>query len=208
MKMERPRPTRADAALLRSTVLKRTAASRLLTVAVVLGVALVWWFLLHKIFAFGRGLDYSGLQALGAQVMAFVEQYSPFFWWAVVALCTLIIAYFLYGFVQSMNRKAMARRVSATRVAFLTRRLSAPALQVLGWCWHNRREPITVGVLQHALNQLRLGRAERIDLANEHAALLAAATTEALQTLENPVPVAPDGRVQSTPSSTPGQTPG
>lgn len=186
MKMERPRPTRADAALLRNTVLKLTAATRLFTVAVVLGVALVWWFLLHKVIAFGRGLDYSGLQALGAQVMAFVEQYSPFFWWAVVALCTLIIAYFLYGFAQSMHRQAMARRVSSERIAFLTSRLSGPALQVLGWSWHNRREPITVGVLQHALNELRHGRAERIEQAAEHARLLESATSEAVQVTSIP----------------------
>lgn len=178
MKIERPRPTRADAALLRNTVLKLTVATRVVTVAVVLLCALIWWFLLHRLLAFGKGLDHTGLEALGPQVMSFVKQYNPFFWWAIVALCTLIIAYFLYGFVETMNRRVRARRVSADTIALLASRLSASALQVLHWCWQNRREPITVGVLQHTLRELSNGRAARIELAERHAALLdtAAAT--------------------------------
>ena len=178
MKIERPRPTRADAALLRNTVLKLTAATRVFTVVVVLLTVLVWWFLLHRLIDFGRGLDYSGLEALGAQIMNFVQQYNPFFWWAVVALCTLIIAYFLYGFVEAMNRRASARRVSADLVAMLASRLSPSAVQVLQWSWQNRREPITVGVLQHALRELGNGRAAKIELAERHAALLETATEE------------------------------
>ena len=178
MKIERPQPTRADTALLRNTVLKLTAAARVFTIAVVIIAALVWWFLLHRLIAFGKGLDYSGLEALGGQVMALVQQYNPFFWWAVVALCTLIIAYFLYGFVQAMNRKASDRRVSADIVAGLASRLSPPAVQVLQWSWQNRREPITVGVLQRAQRELQNGRAARIELAERHAALLDTALTQ------------------------------
>lgn len=172
MKIERPKPTRSDAALLRNTILKLTAAARVSAIAMVAVVALVWWFLLHRLIAFGRNLDYSGLEALGGQVATFVRQYNPFFWWALVALCTLIIAYFLYGFVQAMNRRASDRRISADTVASLASRLSQPAVQVLQWSWQNRREPITVGVLQRALHELQGGRASRIELAERHAALL------------------------------------
>src|SRR5690554_5511616 len=154
MKIETPQPTRADAALLRNTVIKLTAATRAWTIAVVAVVAFIWWRLLHKVIAFGKGLDYSGLEALGVQIATFVKQYNPFFWWGIVALCTLIIAYFLYGFVEAMNRRVRARRVSADTIALLASRLSASALQVLHWCWQNRREPITVGVLQHTLREL------------------------------------------------------
>jgi len=172
MKIERPQPTRADAALLRNTVLKLTAATRIFTVGVVIVAALIWWSLLHRVIAFGKGLDYSGLQALGGQVVTLVEQYNPFFWWAIVALCTLIIAYFLYGFVEAMNRRASARRVSADIVAVLASRLSPAAVQVVHWSWQNRREPITVGVLQRAQRELQSGRAAQIELAERHAALL------------------------------------
>jgi len=174
MKIERPQPTRADAALLRNTVWKLTAALRIFTVAVVAVAALVWWSLLHKIIDFGQGLDYSGLDALGAQVAAFVRQYNPFFWWAVVALCTLIIAYIVFGFVGSMNRRARNRRVDAVTVQGLAAQLSPAAIRVLQWSWQNRREPITVGVLQRARNELQHGRAAQIHLAEQHAALLEA----------------------------------
>ena len=172
MKIERPQPTRADAALLRNTVLKLTAASRIVTVIVVALVALVWWLLLHKVIAFGQGLDYSGLEALGPQILGFAQQYNPFFWWAVVALCTLIIAYFVWGFIESMNHRARARRVDASLIALLSSRLSPPAIEVLKWSWRNRLEPITVGVLQQAQRELATGRAAKIALAEQHASLL------------------------------------
>lgn len=178
MKIDRPQPTRADASRLRNTVLRLTAATRTLTIVVVIAVALVWWVLLHRLIAFGRGLDYSGLETLSGQVATLVKQYNPFFWWAIVALCTLIIAYFVMGFVGAMNRKASARRVDASTVATLASHLSAPALRVLDWSWQNRREPITVGVLQRALSELQSGRAARIDLAERHAALLETALVE------------------------------
>lgn len=180
MKIERPRPTRADATLIRNTVLKLTAAGRIITVVVVALVALTWWLLLHRVIAYGQELDYSGLEALGPQILAFAQEYNPFFWWAVVALCTLIIAYFLYGFIESMNRRARSRRVDADLIAHLSSRLSPPAIQVLKWSWRNRLEPITVGVLQQTQQELAGGRAAKIALAEQHAALLdmAAARTE------------------------------
>lgn len=172
MKIERPQPTRADAALLRNTVLKLTAPGRVATVAVIVLAALLWWWLLHRVIRFGQELDYSGLEALGPQVLGFVQQYNPFFWWGVVAICTLIIAYFLYGFVDATNQRIRAKRVDADIVALLASRLSAPALQVLRWSWQNRREPITVGVLQQTRHELASGRASKIALAEQHAALL------------------------------------
>jgi len=190
MNIERPQPTRADASRLRNTVLRLTAATRVFTVGVVVIVAIVWWFLLHRLIAFGRDLDYSGLEAMGGQVAAIVKQYNPFFWWAIVALCTLIIAYFLFGFVGAMNRRASARRVDAATVAGLASDLSPPALQVLQWSWQNRREPITVGVLQRAHHELQAGRAARIELAQRHGALLdtALAPSDAPEAPRAPLP--------------------
>src|SRR5690606_3603852 len=108
---------------------------------------------------------------------AIVQQYNPFFWWAIVALCTLIIAYFVYAFVLAMNRRAKARRVGADIVAGLAAELSPAAIQVVQWSWQNRREPITVGVLQRAQVELQNGRAAQIHLAERHAALLDTAMT-------------------------------
>jgi len=168
-------PTSQDRALLRNTLLKLTAAQKILCVVVIIGVALIWYDLLNRMVAFGRGIDYEGLHALGVQAVAFMKQYNPFFWWAVVALCTLIIAYFLHGFVKATQRRVRAKLVGEDTIASLSAQLSEAAREVLRWSWQDRREPITVGDLQRAHAEMRSGRYAKITLARRHAALLEAA---------------------------------
>ena len=92
---------RQDRALLRSTLLRLTSTHKLLCIAGVLAVAWLWYIVAGHIQAFGQALDYAGLQAFGPQATALLVQYSPFFWWAVIIALTLIIAYFLFGIVQT-----------------------------------------------------------------------------------------------------------
>lgn len=165
-------PSSHDRALLRSTLLKLTAAQKIVCVVVIAVVALVWYDLLNRLVAFGRGIDYEGLHALGVQAITLLKQYNPFFWWAVVALCTLIIAYFLYGFVQSTQRRVRAKLVSDDTVRMLATELSPPAREVMRWSWYDRREPITVGDLQRCAAELRSGRHAKILLARRHEAAL------------------------------------
>ncbi|NYT61558.1 hypothetical protein H0A66_04380 [Alcaligenaceae bacterium] len=172
MKANTQQPTRHDVALLRNTLLKLTATQKIVCVVVVALTALIWYQLLNRLIAFGQRIDYGGLHALGVQTIALLKQYNPFFWWAVVALCTLIIAYFLYGFVQSTLRRVRLKQVSADTVAMLASQLSEPALDVLRWAWHNRREPVTVGDLQRTVHELRWGRAAKITLAKHHTTLI------------------------------------
>src|SRR3546814_304735 len=106
-----PTPTRQDHTLLRNTLLKLTAIQKIVCALVVVAVALVWYNLLNRLVAFGQGIDYEGLHALGVKAVSLLKQYNPFFWWAVVALCTLIIAYFLYGIVRSAARRTRATMV-------------------------------------------------------------------------------------------------
>lgn len=163
-------PTRRDEALLRSTLLKLTAAQKILCTVVIAVVALIWYDLLNRLIAFGRHIDYSGLQVLGVQAVELIKLYNPFFWWAVVALCTLIIAYFLYTFVKSTQRKIYSKFVSAEIIRDLANQFSDPANEILRWVWADRRDPITVGDLQRLLNEMRTGRANKITLTREHAA--------------------------------------
>jgi hypothetical protein len=167
-----PQPTSQDHALLRSTLLRLTATKKMLCVVVVVLVALLWYDLLNRLMAFGRGIDYSGLHALGVQTVALLQQYNPFFWWAVVALCTLIIAYFLYSFVDNSLKRVRLKLVDEDTVGALASQLSEPAREVLRWAWRDRREPITVGDLQRAAHEMRHGRAAKISLVRRHAALL------------------------------------
>lgn len=180
-------PTSQDRALLRNTLLKLTAAQKILCIVVVAAVALIWYDLLNRLVAFGRGIDYAGLHVLGVQAIALLKQYNPFFWWAVVALCTLIIAYFLYGFVQGTQRRVRAKLVSEEIIHMLATQLSPAARDVLRWSWRDPREPITVGDLQRSVNELRGGRYTKITLARRHADLLGVPRDEVLpvETLPN-----------------------
>ena len=189
-----PQPTSRDHALLRSTLFRLTAAKKMLCVVVVVLVGLLWYDLLNRLMAFGRGIDYSGLHGLGVQTVALLQQYNPFFWWAVVALCTLIIAYFLYSFVDSSLKRVRLKLVDEEIVGALATQLSEPAREVLRWAWHDRREPITVGDLQRAADEMRRGRATKISLGRRHAALLDApdiSPTEATPAIAVALPDAP-----------------
>src|SRR3546814_13212309 len=117
-----------------------------------------------RVVAFGHNIDYSGLHVLGVRGLALLNQYNPFFWWAVVALCTLIIAYFLYSFVRSMQRSVRSKLVKEETVSFLANQLSAPACEVLRWSWQDRRVPITVGDLPRAYADLPHGPPWKIPL--------------------------------------------
>lgn len=172
-------PTRRDQALLRNTLLKLTATQKILCVVVIAVVILVWYDLLNRLVAFGKGIDYSGLHALGVAAVALIQQYNPFFWWGVVALCTLIIAYFLNSFVQSTRQSVRAKLVDEATIAMLADELSEPALEVLRWTWSDLRHPISVGDLQRAALELRTGRAQKIGLARNHANILGVVPAQA-----------------------------
>src|SRR3546814_13631534 len=73
-------PTRQDHTLLRNTLLKLTAIQKIVCALVVVAVALVWYNLLNRLVAFGQGIDYDGLHALGVKAVSLLKQYNPFFW--------------------------------------------------------------------------------------------------------------------------------
>ena len=184
--------TRQDRALLRSTLLRLTATQKLLCVAGVLAVALLWYIVAGRILAWGLALNYEGLHAFGPQAIALLQQYSPFFWWALIIALTLIIAYFLYGIVQSSQRAIRLRIVDTNTVRELAQQLSLHGIEVLQWAWSDRREPLRIGDLQRAYAELGAGRYGKIVQAREHAALLAlppdANTTSAAQAKPQPKP--------------------
>src|SRR5699024_1981897 len=158
--------------LVRRALRRLTAAQKLLCAVVILIAALVWWTAVTALLAYGKEIDYSGLQALGTRTVNLLQQYNPFFWWGLVALVTLLAIYLLYGFVAATQRNVRGKLVTSTTVQQLGTQLSPGGLQVFGWAWENRREPITVGVLQRTLAEMRGGRAARISLVRQHQAIL------------------------------------
>ncbi|HUH40427.1 MAG TPA: hypothetical protein VL024_06105 [Castellaniella sp.] len=165
-------PSRQDHALLRSAVFKLSASRRIIVAVVIVAVVLAWYDLLNRMLAFGDGIDYAGLHVVGAEATALLQQYNPFFWWAVVALCTIIIAYFLYLFARASMRQARLRPVDAMTFARLSDGLSLPALDVLLWAWRDRDEPLSVGDLQRAREALAADRAGKLQRATQQLAIL------------------------------------
>lgn len=157
-------PTIKDIYAVHKTILRLTAIYKSIATVVVIIGALVWITIINRILHFGRTLDYSGLEALGIDA-ALIKQYNPFFWWTVVVICTLLVSYLLFQFVQNTRKKASQKIVSQTDLESLLNTISPSTSQVIAWAWKNRRHPITVGVLQQAATQLRANRYSLICLA-------------------------------------------
>ena len=167
------RPTRQDANLLRMTLLRLTAVPVLICLAVVAAVALIWLRIARIALDFGRNLNYDGLGVLGEEGTALLIKYSPYFWWGIVLLATLLLALAVLRGLRAAGRGMRQRIIGESDIQALASSLSEPAREVLAWAWQDRRHPLTVGVLQHAARELRHGRAALIELARRQATLLA-----------------------------------
>lgn len=164
--------THRDVALVRRTLRHLTATQKLISAVAIVITALAWWFVLKRLLVFGQGIDYSGLHALGAQTVTLLQHYNPFFWWGIIILITLLIIYILYGFIARAHRRVQRKLVTRAVVEQLATQLSEAGREVLNWVWQDRRNPVTVGVLQHTLAEMRSDRASKITLARQHDALL------------------------------------
>lgn len=159
-------PTVKDRLSIHKTILRLTAIYKGIATAVVVIGALVWLTVINRILHFGRTLDYSGLEALGLDDVL-IKKYNPFFWWTVVIICTLLITYLLFHFVQYTRQRASQKIVSENDLTELLPNISPAATHVMAWAWENRRHPITVGVLQQTTAQLAANRYSLICLAKE-----------------------------------------
>lgn len=166
-----PHPTLKDRVTVHQSILRLTAVYKSIAIAVVAVVAVVWITLISRILHFGRTLDYSGLEALGIDA-DLIKQYNPFFWWTVVVICTLLISYILFNFVQYTRQRASQKIISDSDLQQLLAKISPAASHVLAWAWENRRHPITVGVLQQTTAQLGANRYSLICLAKDQESLL------------------------------------
>lgn len=157
---------------MRTALFKLTATRKIIVTIVIAVVALAWYDLLNRLLAFGDGIDYAGLHVMGAEATALMQRYNPFFWWALVALSTVIIAYFLALFARASMRTARGRPIDEATFAQLSNGLSAPALEVLLWAWQERDEPLRVADLQRARDGLRADRAGKLQRAARQRAAL------------------------------------
>lgn len=166
-----PHPTVKDRLTIHQTILRLTAIYKGIAAAVVIVVALIWLTVINRILHFGRTLDYSGLEALGLDA-ELIKQYNPFFWWTVVVICTILITYLLFNFVQYTRHRASQKIVREQDLKELLAKISPAATHVMAWAWENRRHPITVGILQQTTAQLGANRYALICLAKEQISLV------------------------------------
>ncbi len=158
-------PSRQDHILLRKVLLKLTATAKILSTALVVIVALIWYDLLNRLLAFGNGIDYAGNKLMGAESTALLQRYNPYFWWVLVILCTILIAYLAFLLVRAILARSQLRPVDPVSFQLLSEHLSGPALNVLLWAWRQRDEPLRVGDLVLARSELSAGRAARLQQA-------------------------------------------
>ncbi len=161
--------TKNDVAIVRRTLYTLTATQKIVSIIVITATIAACLALVRALLQFGQSINYSGLQALGEQTVSMLQQYNPFFWWAVSALAVLILVYIAYGIVASTQRQVKSKIVSNETISRLGSQLSEGGREVLLWVWDQQRDPITVGVLQNTLSEMRSGRAQKISLARLHA---------------------------------------
>ncbi|MFT0532197.1 hypothetical protein ACMHYJ_05085 [Castellaniella hirudinis] len=158
-------PSPQDSALLRKILLRLTAPAKLMASAVAVLVIWVWYNLLNRLLAFGDGIDYAGNHLVGAEATALLQRYNPYFWWALVALITIMLAWLVSLAIRRIMTHARFKAVDEAAFQQLAQQLSAPALDVLLWAWQPQDDPLRVGDLQLAHDELGRGRARRLQQA-------------------------------------------
>lgn len=161
-----------DARLLSRTLLG-LATPRLIRRAIVIAIAaLVWLFICSRILGFGAGMRYTALAPLGQQTVDLLIRINPYLWWVVVVLFTLAVFFGVRGWYERSIAAGRAQPVDLRTLRDLANGLSDDGRMVLGWAWRDREDPITVGDLQLARDEMRHGRASKIYLAREQAEAL------------------------------------
>ncbi len=158
--------------MLRRILLRLTATSRILAAALVVMVVLIWYDALNRLLAFGNGIDYAGNRIVGAEATALLQRYNPYFWGALVTLCSLLLAYLTWLAVCAIMARARLRPVDPASFQQLADQLSGATLDVLLWAWQTRDEPLRVGDLMLTRDELSAGRAARLHRAAEQLAVL------------------------------------
>lgn len=159
-----------------SRIRLKLSLTRLVGAAVITLVAIaIWLYVTVQLRHFGSAIDYNFLHALGANVVGFLTVANPYVWWVVVLIWTLIVFAITRSALRSIRNTADARPLTVGTFDTLTSELSAPALDVLQWCWNPRDEPFTQGQLRLTAQAIRRGRGQLIDLAREQDMLLARA---------------------------------
>lgn len=165
-------PKPHDLKLLRNIVLKLAAPAIIASAVIIVLIGLVWLYLFKGILSFGESLDYSKFDIFGEQANKMIQDFNPYFWWIVCLLGTFIIIRILFAITKAIMRHSRYKLVDQNSFNQLSTELSVPALDVLLWAWSDHDEPIRLGDLKQAKDELAGGKSIRLYRAIEQRQLL------------------------------------
>jgi hypothetical protein len=163
---------RQDCRLINQTALKLSAPRLLIQTALVVVGVIIWFFVADWLLQFGKTINYGSLVPLGQATVEMVTRISPYIWWGIVVIWTLIAYFVIRAMVDSSIRASRAALVPTSALADLTAGLSDEVIEVMLWCWSNRDEPYTLGDLRRSRMEARHGRVEKIAIVRQQEALL------------------------------------
>jgi len=170
-----PDRLRQDSRLLGRTLLNLATPRLLLRGGVIVLAIILWLAVCRWLLAFGATLRYDSLLTLGEQTVDLLRRINPYLWWAAAALVSLAAFFGLRAWLASDIAAGHARPVEAGVLGELAAGLSADSLNVLGWIWRDRGEPLTIGDLIATRREIRSGRVAKMYLAREQESALAQA---------------------------------
>ena len=177
---------RKDCRLLSNTLLKLALPRITLRLVVLAAALLSWYWLCSFTIKQGATVKYNGFEAFGPQVVDFLTRINPYIWWVVVLILSLCV----FAAVRSWMRQSLARGRSALVPLGVFRglcaTLSPEVLEVLRWAWKDPAQPVTIGMLQSTVKQVRSGRVKKIALARAQQAELAFALSPESDTQSAP----------------------
>ena len=164
---------RRDARVLDATLLKLRLPGWIWRAAVLLVAVLVWIWLCATILEMGGMVSYTGLEALGPEVVKILTRVNPYLWWGVVAILTLIVLSIVRAWLVRSGRQLRARIVPLADIQTLARKLTPEGVEVVQWAWDADHNPVTIGDLLTARNEIRGGRVRKLALARAQRQALA-----------------------------------
>lgn len=155
-------PKPHDLKLLRNIVLRLAAPAIILSAIIIAVIGLVWVSIFKRILSFGKSIDYAKLDFFGADANKIIQDFSPYFWWLIGIAGTLIVIRILFALVKSVMQRSRYKAVDQNSFNQLSQQLSVPALDVLLWAWSDHDEPVRLGDLKQAKDELAHGKSIRM----------------------------------------------
>lgn len=169
---------RRDTHLLQNICFRLAWPAVLTRLLVIVGVLIVWFWVVTSVLAKTTALRYDSFDVLGAQVVEFLTRINPYLWKGLLLIASLFILAGLRSYIIKSLAKGRTALVQIEIINELSQKLSPEAIDVLLWVWKDKEVPINYGNLQTLLKQLRGGRVKKLALARDQNRVLTKALAQ------------------------------